>query len=197
VIDRFGRIYRIVPETDVAFHAGKSMWADTGGIYFGLNDSFLGVSFEAQTRDIGEGTYLSQPQIQAARLLVQTLLEKYGFPATNCVTHSQVSVNPDNMKIGNHTDGAGDFPFEQLGLPDNYAQPLPSVYRFGFEYDLVYLKSTGFRLWKGLLLSDERVREAAIARRLSVREYKKCLRDEYRKITAALELKSALEEKKQ
>jgi hypothetical protein len=197
VIDRFGRVFRVVPETDVAFHAGKSVWADESGIYFGLNDSFLGVSFEAQTIDVGDGMYLNQPQIQSARLLVPILLEKYRIPPANCITHSQVSVNADNMKIGNHTDGAGDFPFQQLGLPDNYAQPLPSIYRFGFEYDLVYLKSTGFRLWKGLLQSDERIREAAMARRLSIREYKRTLRDEYRKITAALELRSALEEKKQ
>ena len=49
VIDRFGRIFRVVAETDYANHAGQSIWADEGNIYWGLNQSFLGVAFEAQT----------------------------------------------------------------------------------------------------------------------------------------------------
>src|SRR5205085_5091617 len=49
VIDRFGRVFRVVEESDAANHAGFSIWADAAGIYVNLNDSFLGVSFEGQT----------------------------------------------------------------------------------------------------------------------------------------------------
>ena len=194
VIDRFGRVFRIVPETDVAFHAGKSLWADQDAIYIGLNDSFLGVAFEGQTRDISEGAYLGAAQILSGKLLVRMLLDKYHIPVSHCITHSQVSVNPGNMRIGIHTDGAGDFPFEQLGLTDNYALPLPSIYLFGFDYDLVYLKSTGFRLWRGLFLADERVREEAMTRNLPVTMYKMVLRGNYRKIAAALDIKESTPE---
>ncbi len=197
VIDRFGRVFRVVPETDVAFHAGKSLWADRNFAYIGLNDSFLGVAFEGQTRDVNEGNYLGAAQIVSGRLLVQMLRNKYGIPASNCITHSQVSVNTDNMRIGKHTDGAGDFPFEQLGLTDNYAEALPSIYLFGFDYDLLFLKSTGYRLWRGLFQAEELVREEAASRRIPLPAYKKVMRDKFQKIAAAVDIQSAPEEKEQ
>ncbi len=194
VIDRFGRVFRIVPESDAAFHAGKSLWADDHGVYIGLNDSFLGVAFEGHTQDISEGGYLDAPQILSGRLLVEMLRDKYGIPAARCITHSQVSINPGNMKIGIHTDGAGDFPFEQLGLADNYTLPQPSIYLFGFDYDLQYLKSTGFRLWRGLFLADERVREDALARKETLLEYRRTLQRNYRRVAEAVEIQKPVKE---
>ncbi|PYT35600.1 MAG: hypothetical protein DMG58_01625 [Acidobacteria bacterium] len=49
VIDRFGRVFRAVAETDYANHAGHSIWADERHIYWNLNQSFVGIAFEAQT----------------------------------------------------------------------------------------------------------------------------------------------------
>ncbi len=43
LIDRFGRIYRLVDESDEAYHAGKSIWADDDNYYLDLNDSFIGI----------------------------------------------------------------------------------------------------------------------------------------------------------
>ena len=88
VVDRFGRVFRIVPETDVANHAGNSVWADRDGVYLNLNHSFLGVSFEAHTRDLNEGVYLNASQIHSGHLLVEMLVSKYDIPLTNCVTHA-------------------------------------------------------------------------------------------------------------
>ena len=197
VIDRFGRVFRIVPEADVAFHAGSSVWADQRGAYVDLNESFLGVSFEAETRANDDGCYLSQGQIHSGRLLVQMLLAKYRIPISNCVTHSQVSVNPRTKRIGTHTDGSGNFPFLELGLTDNYAQPLPSVCVFGFDYDPYFLKQTGSRMWRGLFLAEERVRQEAAAHQLSIRQYKRNLQEKYLTITAALKSEVAPEEKEQ
>src|SRR5581483_4684399 len=42
LIDRFGRVHRIVRESDTANHAGHSAWADSRWLYVGLNESFLG-----------------------------------------------------------------------------------------------------------------------------------------------------------
>ena len=194
VIDRFGRAFRVVPETDVANHAGYSVWSDQSGIYVNLNHSFLGISFEAQTRDIDEGYYLGPAQIHSGRLLVQMLLSKYRIPLTNCVTHAQVSVDPDTMVIGHHTDGSGDFPFRQLGLPENYTLPLPSIFLFGFDYDPYFLMSTGSRMWRGLLLADERLRREANSQHLSTGQYKKILQERYRTSIATLKSVGILKE---
>jgi hypothetical protein len=186
VIDRFGRAFRVVPETDVANHAGYSVWAGADGIYLNLNHSFLGISFEAHTSELDEGCYLTPGQIRSARLLVEMLVRKYKIPSTNCVTHAQVSVSPETMVIGHHTDGSGDFPFAELGLPDNYNIPIPSLYAFGFEYDPHFLMSTGARVWKGLLLADERFRREANSQHLTAGEYRQILRERYRTSIAML-----------
>ncbi|MBM3784694.1 MAG: N-acetylmuramoyl-L-alanine amidase, partial [Acidobacteria bacterium] len=49
VVDRFGRVFRTVPENEPANHAGNSIWADKTHFYVNMNHSFLGVSFDGQT----------------------------------------------------------------------------------------------------------------------------------------------------
>jgi hypothetical protein len=44
------------------------------------------------------------------------------------------------------TDWASSFPFERLGLPDNYAQLLPSLTLFGFQHDAAFERPVGPRL---------------------------------------------------
>lgn len=195
VIDRFGRVFRIVPETDVANHAGYSVWKDESGIYLNLNHSFLGVSFEAATRNIDEGQYLSSAQINSGRLLVQRLVSKYRIPLTNCVTHAQVSVEPEAMVIGEHTDGSGDFPFKELGLPDNYELPIPSLFIFGFDYDSHFMMSAGSRMLRGLLLAEERLRREASLQHLTVAQHKENLRAKYRTYIATLKSLGIIKEK--
>ena len=46
VIDRFGRVFRVVPEEEAANHSGYSTWADEKWLYVNLNESFLAISFE-------------------------------------------------------------------------------------------------------------------------------------------------------
>jgi hypothetical protein len=182
VIDRFGRVFRVVEETDAAYHAGSSVWADADGIYVNLNDSFLGISFEGQT---GATEEVTAAQISSARILTEMLRSRYGIPAENCVTHAQVSVNPLNMRIGAHTDWASKFPFAKLGLPDNYSIPLPSLYAFGFKYDEVFLRETGER-WKGLDLAENQLDRQAAVEGLTVVRYRAILRHRYNDIVAAL-----------
>jgi hypothetical protein len=186
VIDRFGRVYRVVQETDAANHAGSSIWADGQGVYINLNDSFLGISFEGQTGAVDEVT---QAQVAAGKVLTEMLRSKYGIATENCVTHAQVSVNPQNMRIGAHTDWAGKFPFAGVGLPDNYSIPLPSLYLFGFEYDTVFLQMTGTR-WRGLDLAELQVARQAAAEGLETGRYRTILRHRYKDIASALKEKS-------
>ena len=146
LIDRFGRVYRIVREQDAANHAGHSVWADDTDVYIGLNDSFLGISFEAETGVLPAADNVNAAQVRAAAMLTEMLRARYQIPARNCVTHAQVSVNPANFRIGYHTDWASSFPFDRLGLPDNYALPLPAITLFAFTYDEAFLSRAGPRL---------------------------------------------------
>ena len=187
VIDRFGRVHRIVAESDASNHAGRSVWADARWVYLNLNSSFLGIAFEGETQDLKEN--LTPSQIHAGRVLTEMLRNRYRIPKENCVTHAQVSVNPDNMRIGYHTDWAGNFPFQEMGLEDNYAQPIPALFLFGYGYDPTFVESTGARLWKGLLLAEERLLEEATVEGRTVAEYKKILQKRYREKLAGIEIK--------
>lgn len=178
VIDRFGRVYRIVVESDAANHAGPSAWADSQWSYVELNSSFLGVAFEARMQD--DPSILTEGQIRSGRALTEMLRAKYNVPAEDCVVHAQISVNPSNWRIGLHADWGFGFPFREIGLPDNYRIPNPNIYLFGFEYDSVYTSVTGPDLWNGLVEADQRLREAAAGRRLTQDEYRRVLQQKYR-----------------
>ena len=185
LIDRFGQIFRIVPEEDVANHAGYSVWSDNSVIFVNLNSSFLGVAFETETHQ-GDLPSATPAQIHAARILTEMLRNKYHIPESNCVTHAQVSVNPDNMLVGYHTDWAANFPFFEIGLSDNYNVPPPSIYAFGFDYDPVFIHATGVRLWQGFALAEDQMQSQAAARGVSVSRYRVTLQKKYKEILAAL-----------
>jgi hypothetical protein len=185
LIDRFGQVFRIVPETDVANHAGYSVWADGDSIFVNLNSGFLGVAFETQTQ-LGDMPSANPAQVHAARILTEMLRAKYRIRQSNCVTHAQVSVNPDNMLVGYHTDWAGNFPFRDIGLSDNYAVPPPSIYAFGFNYDPTFVHATGVRLWQGLALAEDQMQTQAAARGIPVSRYRAILQKQYKEVLAAL-----------
>ena len=186
LIDRFGQVFRIVEESDIANHAGSSVWADGDDIYVNLNASFLGVAFETQTR-AGELASANPAQIHAARVLTEMLRRKYHIQPGNCVTHAQVSVNPGNMLVGYHTDWAGNFPFQEIGLADNYTAPIAAILVFGFDYNQIFVHATGWRLWRGLSLAEDRLRAAAESRGLSLSLYRALLRKRYKDIITTLD----------
>ncbi|HLK18030.1 MAG TPA: peptidoglycan recognition family protein [Bryobacteraceae bacterium] len=194
VIDRFGQVFRIVEESDIANHAGNSVWADARAIYVNLNSSFLGVAFETQSQP-GELPSATPAQIHSARVLTQMLRSKYRIPEANCVTHAQVSVNPDNMLVGYHTDWSGNFPFLEVGLHDNYPAPPAAIYAFGFDYDPVFVHRTGLRLWQGLAVAEDQLRTQATAQGLRPAQYRSLLRKHYKEIITTLKAASAKEER--
>jgi hypothetical protein len=175
-----------VDESSIANHSGHSIWADSRRAYVNLNQSFLGVAFEAKTRPEGGSEAITPAQIHAGRVLTHMLRSKYHIAPENCVAHAQVSINPDNFRVGAHTDFATQLPFAELGLPDNYDRPLPSIVLFGFTYDSGYLQTSEAQLWSGLLMAQERVREAAAARHLKVELYRATLRARYKDLVSAL-----------
>jgi hypothetical protein len=180
LIDRFGRVYRVVIEDDAANHAGYSVWSDEKWVYLNLNESFLGVSFEAQTLPAQSEAEITAAQVRAAAMLTEMLRGRYGISAANCVTHAQVSVNPSNMRMGYHTDWASNFPFAQLGLPDNYARASPALWAFGFECDsgFPHLAETG--VYRGIELAEDSLRKNAAEFGLAPAAYRKMLQKRYR-----------------
>jgi hypothetical protein len=192
LIDRFGRVYRIAVESDAANHAGYSVWSDGKWLYLNLNESFLGISFEAETSPGQVEATVSPAQLRAAAMLTEMLRSRYGISGTNCVTHAQVSVNPSNMRMGYHTDWASSFPFPALGLPDNYAQPAPALLAAGFEADPAFFRAAGPRLGASVKLAESRLAEKSQATGLSLRFYRERLRMKYRR--RLLALRSAAED---
>jgi hypothetical protein len=186
LIDRFGRVHRVVDEQDAAWHAGAAIWGDAGQVWLNLNHSFLGVALEAATAgEKGDRNPITPAQTHAAKTLTEMLRSRFSIPAERCVTHAQVSVNASKFLLGNHTDWASGFPFAELGLPDNYAQPLASMTVFGFRYDPEFL-AAGAAAWTGLALSEQQVRQRAAASSTSVPTFRAALRERYRKLTARL-----------
>jgi len=110
------------------------------------------------------------------------LRHRYRIPASNGVTHAQISVNPSNMRVGSHTDWAAGFPFEALGLPDNYAAALPSLWAYGFDYDRDFTSKSGARMRVGIEGAEALLARGAAAAGLSTTEYKKALRQRYREM---------------
>lgn len=180
VVDRFGRVFRVVPEEHAANHAGYSAWANANAFYINLNDSFLGVSFEAASPG-----GLAPAQVSSARVLIEMLRYRFDIPASNCITHAQVSVNPSNMLAGLHVDWAAGFPFEAVGVTDNYRVPSPLVWGLGFDYDAHFRGKAGEPLRGAIDDAEALVAAKAASAGVSRAAYKERLRRRYREMLSA------------
>jgi hypothetical protein len=165
VIDRFGRVYRVVDDETRASHAGHGVWAHGDEVYLDLNSAFLGVSFESRWEG-GRTLPITRAQLIAGRNLTNYLRQRFAIAPEMCVTHGLTSVAPRQHLIGYHRDWARGFPFEAFGLPDLYAQPPPSMTLFGFSYDDEYLRAVG--VWTGLTAADEALEREAKERSMPV-----------------------------
>ena len=78
-------------------------------------------------------------------------------------------MNPGNMLIGYHTDWAGNFPFLELGLRDNYAAPPAQHFDFWFRLrSRCSCTPPGYGFGKGWLWPRDQMRAEAIAGGLTV-----------------------------
>jgi hypothetical protein len=171
VIDRFGRIFRIVEEEDRANHAGHAIWERDGHYYLSLNNAFLGVCFETRWAG-GFALPITQAQLAAGRNLTDYLRQRWEIPREMCVTHGLTSVNAKAHLIGQHLDWARGFPFEAFGLPDQYSRPAPSVTTFGFGYDDEFLKVLG-EPWAGVRAAERTLADEAQRRGTTVDEVRR------------------------
>jgi hypothetical protein len=97
------------------------------------------------------------------------------------------------MRIGYHTYWASSFPFEEVGLPNNYAKPIPAMWAFGFDADAHFLRATGSRMSAGVDLARRRLQQEADESNLSVAVYRKLLQQSYREKLANARRHSGVE----
>jgi hypothetical protein len=166
LIDRFGRVYRIVADESRANHAGHSVWARNDEVYLDLNAAFLGISFESRWEG-GRTLPITRAQLTAGRNLTHLLRQRFAIAPEMCVTHGLTSVSPKQGLIGYHRDWARGFPFEAFGLPDLYAQPPPSVALFGFGHDDEFMRAVGER-WPGLIAAERLFAQQATERSVAI-----------------------------
>lgn len=169
LIDRFGRVYRIVKEMDYANHAGQSIWSNQDDLYVNLNHSFIGVSFDGRSTLAGtmNEPSITPMQLISAKRLSDMLRQRYKIDDQNCVVHGLVSVNGSNKIIGYHLDWAQDFPFELLGLTNKYLVSAPSILEFGFSYSDYMIKILGGHAWPGVYLAENTLIEKAKQEKVS------------------------------
>ncbi len=179
MIDRFGRVYRIVDDDSRANHAGHGVWARGDEVYLDLNSAFLGVSFESRWEG-GRTLPITRAQLIAGRNLTHYLRQRFAIAPEMCVTHGLASVAPKRGLIGYHLDWARGFPFAAFGLPDLYAQPPPSVALFGFNYDSEFLRIVGER-WPGLVLAEGQLAAEARERSISIHDLRRERQAQYQR----------------
>jgi hypothetical protein len=161
LIDRFGRVFRVVEETAKANHSGMSVWSAGSRVYLNLNGPTIGVSFETRWEG-GRALPITRAQFEAGRTLTDYLRDKWSIEADMCVTHGLASVNGKKHLIGHHLDWARGFPFEAFGLPDHYLRPSPAVTLFGFGYDERFLAVMG-EPWAGVGEAERQLSADAFA----------------------------------
>jgi hypothetical protein len=168
LVDRFGRVFRIVDEEGKANHAGNSVWTRGDEVFLSLNASFLGLCFETRWEG-GRALPITQAQLAAGRSLTDYLRRRWEIPPEMCVAHGLTSVNPKKRLIGHHLDWARGFPFEAFGLPNQYERAAPSVAVFGFGYDEKFLVVLG-EPWPGVREAERALSGEASAQGRTVDE---------------------------
>lgn len=180
VIDRYGQVHRIVRDEQAANHAGNSVWADSKGVYVGLNESYIGVCFETTVSGELGDEQLTEAQLLAGRLLTQVLRSKHNVDDANCVTHGLVSVNPANMYVAYHHDWVRNFPFEAMGLSDKYKVATTSIGVYGFLYTDEIAQYAGGEIWAGARVAEEEFKQRAAQTGSDPNEVRRAMRELFR-----------------
>jgi hypothetical protein len=171
LVDRFGRVFRVVHESDKANHAGYSIWARGDEVFVSLNNAFLAVSFESQWEG-GLTLPITQAQYAGGLNLTNMLRDRYDIVPELCVAHGLASVNPRKHLIGHHLDWARGFPFEEWGLPDQYQVPTPAVRLFGFAWDETVIEALG-EPWPGVRAAEADLRLRALRARKDLWDFRR------------------------
>ena len=86
LINREGKITRIVDEKNTAWHAGKSKWKN----FINLNDCSIGIELVNKGHQFGYENF-SKKQISKLILLCKFLIKKYKIKKANILGHSDIA----------------------------------------------------------------------------------------------------------
>ena len=122
VINQKGKIYRLVQDNQIAWHAGKSCW----GKYKNLNENSIGIELVNKGHKFGYTNFKTK-QILALVKLCKTLIKKYKIKKKNIVGHSDIA---PLRKI----DPGEKFPWEymskkKIGIWHDYKTTFLTKYR--------------------------------------------------------------------
>jgi N-acetylmuramoyl-L-alanine amidase len=86
LINREGKIIKMVDEKKIAWHAGKSKWKN----FINLNKQSIGIELVNKGHQFGYENF-SKKQISKLILLCKTLIKKYKIKKTNILGHSDIA----------------------------------------------------------------------------------------------------------
>jgi len=86
VINRNGKVYSLVKNEQIAWHAGKSCW----GKYKNLNKNSIGIELVNRGHKLGYTKY-EKKQILSLIRICKSLIKKYKIKKVNVVGHSDIS----------------------------------------------------------------------------------------------------------
>ena len=101
-IKKSGEILSLVPDSYIAWHAGRSSWKN----YKSLNQNSLGIEITNPGHEFGYKNF-SKKQISSLLKLSKFLMKKYKISSKNILGHSDVA--PDRKK-----DPGEKFPWKYL-----------------------------------------------------------------------------------
>ena len=102
LINQNGKVYRLVKDNEIAWHAGKSCW----GKYENLNKNSIGIELVNKGHKFGY-TNFSKKQLSSLIKICRSLIKRYKIKKRNVVGHSDVA---PLRKI----DPGEKFPWQQL-----------------------------------------------------------------------------------
>ena len=102
VINQNGKVYRLVQDNQIAWHAGKSCW----GKYSNLNKNSIGIELINKGHQFGY-TSFRKKQLLSLIKICKTLIKKYKIKKNNIVGHSDIA---PSRKI----DPGEKFPWKEL-----------------------------------------------------------------------------------
>ncbi len=102
VINKKGKIFRLVNDNQIAWHAGKSCW----GKYKNLNKNSIGIELVNKGHQFGY-TNFKKRQLSSLMKICKSLIKKYKIKKRNIVGHSDIA---PLRKI----DPGEKFPWKQL-----------------------------------------------------------------------------------
>lgn len=97
VIDCDGKIFQLVDENDISYHAGVSFW---GGVD-GLNKTSIGIEF---MNPLPFDKEFTQAQLESGVVLCKYLAAKYAIRAENIVGHSDIAYDKESQLLDRKQD---------------------------------------------------------------------------------------------